>query len=369
MEMFFLLQRLRAATPQGQLPTGLEELERGAAPSPPVASPELWKQPGVFRRQLRDLRSWLLPEHLLDFADRLNASQSLCDVSGAVSRAFNRIAGADEVLLLLRVDQEPRHDGRAPARLAACDGRDFSVPSHPSLWRPGTIRLRQPRLANGDTPGELLQLLADTGAVMAAHVPVGKEGIVLLLERRDHRIVEDRDWTLLRGLAAQAEGALRRIRTIEEARELSLTDPLTGLGNRRKMHVIMEHAWAKAKRGEQLSLILLDLNDFKRTNDELGHLAGDRLLGTVADVLRSQVRAADLVVRYGGDEFLILLSGQDLEVTTALIGRVRALLRGTVSFSAGVAEYRKGVGSMEDLLHEADLDLYRAKRKQYDAKR
>jgi diguanylate cyclase (GGDEF)-like protein len=399
-----LLQRLSALSPQRRSLLALEELGRGLAVCSPISAMTVcvhardirsapdWTNAAARamldllprgrsaaelvvrdalralrweRRRARALRHWL-PQHLLTFANRLNAAQSFADVASAVSEALHRILGAEDVLLLLRVEHEATGDGSGSFRLEACDGSQISMASHPSLLRPGTVHLDEKRGAADAPSVDLSRLLTARGAAAAAHLPVGQEGIILLLERRADLVVEDHLWTLLHGLAAQAEGALRRIRTVEEARELSLIDPLTGLGNRRKMHVIMEHDWANARRGEELSLVLLDLDDFKRINDEQGHLAGDRILGTIADVLREQVRASDVVVRYGGDEFLILLRGQDRQGTEALIDRIRNELMGVVSFSAGVAAYRAGLDSVEDLLHEADLDLYSTKRRRYE---
>ena len=197
---------------------------------------------------------------------------------------------------------------------------------------------------------------------MAAHVPVGTEGILLVVERRRERLFEAEDWALLRNLASQADGALRRVYSLEEIRQLSLTDPLTGLANRRRMELMVEHAWASAKRGKPLTVVLMDLDNFKQVNDQQGHLAGDRMLQLVASVLQEEVRGSDLVVRYGGDEFLVLLPGEGIRAGASLIGRVQSRLAGRVEFSAGIADYQEDFRSMQDLVAAADANLYEVKR-------
>src|SRR4029078_2255331 len=103
-------------------------------------------------------------------------------------------------------------------------------------------------------------LFGDPATAMAAHVPVAGAAVLVLTERREDRIFEPEDWDVLRALALQAEMALRRIRLIESVRSLSLTDSLTGLATRRHMDVVMEHAWAAARRGDPLAVLVMDLD-------------------------------------------------------------------------------------------------------------
>jgi diguanylate cyclase (GGDEF)-like protein len=204
-------------------------------------------------------------------------------------------------------------------------------------------------------------LFGDPATALVAHVPVADEGVLVLTERRDDRIFEPEDWDVLRALALQAEMALRRIRLIESVRSLSLTDSLTGLANRRHMDVVMEHAWAAARRGDPLAVMVMDLDGFKAVNDEAGHQAGDRVLCEVAAILRAEARGSDVVVRYGGDEFLVILPGGSPAAAYALAERVRARLAGQVGLSAGVAAYRPELQSPDELIREADRALYAAK--------
>jgi len=143
-------------------------------------------------------------------------------------------------------------------------------------------------------------------------------------------------------------------------REQALTCPLTGLPNRRALEMALEREAARVERGEKpFALILLDLDDFKRVNDERGHQEGDGLLRRVAQYLKTHVRQGDLVGRWGGEEFVVLLPATDLLGAERLAERLRegiAALGVTASF--GVALYQ---GDLQGLFLRADQALYQAK--------
>jgi len=143
-------------------------------------------------------------------------------------------------------------------------------------------------------------------------------------------------------------------------REKALTCPLTGLPNRRALEMALEREAARVDRGERpFSLVLLDLDDFKRWNDERGHPEGDRLLREVARFLVAQVRQGDLVGRWGGEEFALLLPATGPREALAIAERLRQGLRALgITGSFGVAAYR---GGLQDLYRRADEALYRAK--------
>ncbi|AEV15861.1 MAG: GGDEF domain-containing protein [Thermus sp.] len=142
--------------------------------------------------------------------------------------------------------------------------------------------------------------------------------------------------------------------------EQALTDPLTGLPNRRALEMALRREAARVERGEAaFSLVLLDLDDFKKVNDQKGHEEGDRLLKEVARYLVAHVRQGDLVGRWGGEEFALLLPHTHALQADRLAERLRLGLEALgVSASFGVATYR---GDLEDLFRRADRALYRAK--------
>jgi len=152
-----------------------------------------------------------------------------------------------------------------------------------------------------------------------------------------------------------------RARLIEELETLAGTDPLTGVPNRRAWDDALERTMAAARRsGEPLSVVVLDVDHFKRINDEHGHQHGDRVLKTVAAAWSAELRPGDLLARIGGEEFAALLPSCDAVTASTVAERLRqAMPRGTTS-SAGVAQW-DGSAEAVAVLAAADEMLYRAK--------
>lgn len=152
---------------------------------------------------------------------------------------------------------------------------------------------------------------------------------------------------------------------------LAFTDSLTGLYNRRFADESLVRLVAEAGRGRTFSIAAFDLDGFKRLNDSRGHAAGDDVLVDFARLLRAGLRGADIPVRMGGDEFLIVLPGTGLAQTILVVERLRAAVRAArwgepdvlVTVSSGIAQWTEGQ-SAEGLLQSADRSLYIAKRAQ-----
>jgi diguanylate cyclase (GGDEF)-like protein len=146
------------------------------------------------------------------------------------------------------------------------------------------------------------------------------------------------------------------------------TDALTGLFNQRFFHENLRREVMRAHRYQRdLALIVFDLDDFKSINDEIGHLAGDRVLAQAADRLREAVRSTDVPCRIGGDEFAVILPESSARDAEGLYRRVHGSMRGTLAgdderlrLSAGIAELQHG-DTAASLFERADAALYRAK--------
>lgn len=150
--------------------------------------------------------------------------------------------------------------------------------------------------------------------------------------------------------------------------EASIKDPLTGLYNRRFIDEALKRETAIAERyNVPFSLILVDLDNFKTINDIYGHDVGDKVLVSISKLLKENLRKADAIARWGGEEFLILLRNTKLSQALEVAEKLRNLLCGTeipsvppISASFGVAAYKKGE-SLDETLKRADLALYKAK--------
>ena len=169
----------------------------------------------------------------------------------------------------------------------------------------------------------------------------------------------------------QALDEAERLR--KELREQAIRDPLTGLYNRRFLEESLCHEVARARRADSgLGLLMLDMDNFKNVNDSWGHLAGDGLLRQVSRLLTENVRAADVVCRWGGDEFVVVMPETSIDAATCKAESLRQLLGHAAmelremklpeaTFSVGVAAYPNQGKTCADLLAAVDAALYRAK--------
>ena len=175
-------------------------------------------------------------------------------------------------------------------------------------------------------------------------------------------------------LVGQASTSVENIALHELVSEQAVTDELTGLANARAFRDLAEKEVARAARfGHTLSLLMLDLDDFKQVNDTYGHLQGDEVLRTLGRILDSESRGVDEPARYGGEEFVIALPETDLEGAVELAERVRTRLESQeiarldgggvirVTASVGAASIPRSAHDLRDLIAAADAALYRAK--------
>jgi diguanylate cyclase (GGDEF)-like protein len=156
-------------------------------------------------------------------------------------------------------------------------------------------------------------------------------------------------------------------RSTEQIRQLSVTDPLTGVANYRRLREVLDSEIKRSDRtGRSFAVILLDLDGLKKINDAYGHLVGSRALCRLADVLRARCRATDTTARYGGDEFAVILPEAGAKAAEQVSRRIRGQLdleseRPPLSVSAGSAVFPANGRTADDLLRAADAALYRMK--------
>ena len=210
------------------------------------------------------------------------------------------------------------------------------------------------------------------GSGIAVPLIVGSEvaGLLSAGSTRTDYFTEDQTRMLLR-LSNQASLALENARLHASVQALSLTDALTGLPNRRHLNIHLKREIAAARRGRNLVVCMHDLDFFKDYNDSKGHLAGDDALRAYAHILAEENRAMNLVARYGGDEFVSVLSDSTLEAASIYVQRVEARMERDpvlapfdIRASTGLAAVdRTRMKGAEDVLNAADTDLYRMKGK------
>jgi diguanylate cyclase (GGDEF)-like protein/PAS domain S-box-containing protein len=240
------------------------------------------------------------------------------------------------------------HWSETPNRGIVCEHVDKSVVA---------AHLCVPMVAQGETLG-VLYLQYDAGAEGASQVdPKTRES-----QKR-----------LAVAAASQIAVSLTNLRLRETLREQSIRDSLTGLFNRRFMQESLDKELQRAKRRQRsLSVIFLDLDHFKRFNDVFGHDAGDGVLQSMAEIFRKHFRAEDIICRYGGEEFAIILpesSVQDafnraeaLRLATRDLKLVhRGVLLEPVTLSIGIAGFPENGQTAQDLLDGADKSLYQSK--------
>jgi diguanylate cyclase (GGDEF)-like protein len=159
----------------------------------------------------------------------------------------------------------------------------------------------------------------------------------------------------------------------DRAERFSNVDWLTGLYNRRHLDQLVPQEIARARRyNRPMSLMIIDADHLKEVNDNLGHLLGDQLLTHIAEVLQEQVRTVDSVVRYGGDEFIVIMPDTDSEGALIPAERIRSLMDGyevsangisvRTSVSGGLATFPRDADEPLGLMARADLALYASKR-------
>jgi diguanylate cyclase (GGDEF)-like protein len=317
---------------------------------------------------------------LLDMSGELAASLDSRQVANLIARHLALAMAVDECA----ISYWDRPGGRLatlgywPATPVAELQPFFDLADFPETRR--VLEQQATAVVDGDDPAAdpaELGLIRQEGyrsLVMLPLVAKGQSiGLVELISRGTAAIDAER-LSLARTMANEAAMALENARLYEEARALADRDPLTGFYNHRYLHERFGEEVVRAQRSRRpLSVLMLDLDDFKLVNDTLGHLYGDRVLAWTAELIRSTLRASDIAARYGGDEFAILLPDTDLDAAGHAAERIRvAFAAGAfedgehgavpVSVAVGAATFPEDGRSATELIAAADARLYAEKR-------
>jgi len=330
----------------------------------------LREQSAVLERQLRNQRELLqITESILTTLDPRAVLDQITDRLGNLVRYDN---------ISIEV-----YDRRANV-LTPLTARGVNADDYLQPWEPGetgvatwVLQHNEPQLVVDELADPRVLQFDSTGPVDGSMIVVplrGREGVagVLTLERlgRADRFNEE-EFELVKLFAAQVSIALHNAEIHRAVEIRARSDDLTGLLNHGTFQEFLVH---QVREANQFSLIMLDLDDFRTVNNELGHQAGDRLLREIADALLRAGRDTDHIFRYGGDEFTILLPGTDgagaLRVAERARDAVRhvaeqpvwAAARTVVSVSVGVATFPVDGADAEEVLLAADRACYVAKR-------
>ncbi len=224
-----------------------------------------------------------------------------------------------------------------------------------------------PKICSAFSPSE------DAADLQHICIPILKGGaVVQLVVTQGESYLVQQLLPFIRMYLREAAPVIEAKRLMESLRETNLRDPMTGLHNRRFLEEYAETLTAAANRREtRLSVLMLDVDYFKKVNDTYGHECGDKVLKKVAQVLFRSVRALDLVIRYGGEEFVIILQDTQPGVSQDVAEKIRIAIEATEfdapnmilkkTISIGIADYPDDSDTFWRALKFSDVALYKAK--------
>jgi diguanylate cyclase (GGDEF)-like protein len=304
---------------------------------------------------------------LLDVSHKLSSTLELSEVLRAFTDQATELTGAtaaeisfwdherDELIMLVEYFEGANE-------ITEEGGQIYRLVDFPETQEPIQIRVSN---GNDDAAERALLEARDRKALLMLPLITGGEtiGMMEVVDELD-REFDVADVDFCQALCNVVAPAVQNAMLYKEMKELAARDKLTNLYNRRLFEEQFDAAVARSQRnGEELSLLVVDLDGLKRINDLGGHPAGDEALRALAESLVESSRTGDVACRLGGDEFAVILPGANPDDAIKVAERAQEALnqRGPYSFSGGVARAAINLGSSYDLYRSADIAAYRAK--------
>jgi diguanylate cyclase (GGDEF)-like protein len=388
----------RVLTPLARLPEQAQAVAAGLAPAEGFPSEQPSDVSGVLRT-VADLRTRMADallaqdtsqkilaqrtatvDRLLEFSRSVHSSGEPGRIYHAMIEALRRELPVESIGVLTydAAAEKPAQvafswpPGLQPREASDCDAINCPClkQNQPRHFRAGAGVLR--------CPTDAALGVDESHATYCIPLPLGQEQAVLV-----HMTLQPGlEWTenfrqIAHAYAETAQSALHSLHLLATARRASMTDPLTGLYNRRSMERMLQRELALADRhGHRLALVMIDMDNFKQINDTHGHAAGDHVLRSLAECIRATLRKTDLAFRYGGDEFVLALPQTTISQAAAVLAKLRRAFH-SLDFTSAIARMglqptlsvgmverspEAGLTSLPDLLQAADQALYQAKK-------
>jgi diguanylate cyclase (GGDEF)-like protein len=296
----------------------------------------------------------------------LDQEALLIKVCNVIQQTFQ----VGHVSVLLR-DDEGLVLRASQGRFTACSDSEARLPATSGLW--GRSLAAGKTLIENDVRDsvEYIGFYQETQSRMCIPlVSFGQTLGVLMLESEKTEWFHEGDIESLEAVADICATAIQNAHYVERVKQLAYLDGLTGIFNRRFFELRIVEEMDRARRFQSgMAVLMVDIDQFKRLNDEFGHLLGDEVLRQVSSIFHQQLRKIDVVCRYGGEEFAILLSQTNPQHALAVAEKLRRLVESwqfpgvprPVTISAGVATFPDHGSSRDELVKSADAGLYAAK--------
>jgi diguanylate cyclase (GGDEF)-like protein/putative nucleotidyltransferase with HDIG domain len=357
---------LREQVQTGETPTVVKVVDKPLDAAVPRDGAEGFRSIAAAQREVAALH---------ELAQIIGTSLNLQDTAALVTARLRAIVPFD-ACAIYAVDERT---GRAEPVFAAGEwveffgSRGMVVGEGITGWviaNSRSMRDTPPELELAGAPSEVVSQVADVISCPLVRED-GAFGAITLYSKAAGAYGKEH-LRLLETVCLHTSGALANALAHERTRESALTDQLTGLPNARALHLMLEHRLAECRRyeGEVVSVLSIDVDDFKAFNEQFGHGIGDRLLALVAAVIKSQLRQMDMLARFAGDEFLAVMPGASGQVATIVAERVRHAVESQsfnvktgrnvqVTVSVGTSCYPPDGETADDLLSAATREMKR----------